>query len=465
MARVLLIIPQLPQRMGAPYLGLQYVASALLRSGHEVRCLDLAALHAPVSAQGAVEIAERFDADVIGFTLFTYNALNGYRLASALQHLRGRLVAGGPHTTTCPQEALEHGFEAAIIGEGEHALVALVNAVQQEQWPRPIPGVQTRAGITAGGFIEDLDALPWPLDSYECFDPLWYGQHNSVVPGGMMTSRGCPAKCTFCANHVTGRSFRWRSAADVVGEMQQLRERFGLNHFAFWDDAFTANRQRLKRLCDAIDAELPGATWSCITPASMTTTSILERMAASGCVAINFGIESGDPQTLRAIAKGQRPKQVVTAVQTASSLGMSTVVNFMFGFPGESVESLQTTRQLMEVLADDVDWFNHRGVLVPFPGTPIYERHHVEHGFTKWWLRDAYVGEEPNLFGLDPREAMTSLEHDPTLDLDFFHYSKPTREAIAACVRFKARHNANRVEALSAAAGGSQPIQTQAGAA
>ena len=245
--------------------------------------------------------------------------------------------------------------------------------------------------------------------------------------------------------------------------MKALHEAHGLHHFAFWDDAFTANRPRLRALCDTIDEQLPSATWSCITPANMTSPATLERMARSGCISINFGIESGDPHTLRSISKGQRPSQVVDAVRAARALGMSTVVNFMFGFPGETVEALASTLELMQTLAADTDWFNHRGVLVPFPGTPVYERNHQRYGFTRWWLDPRYVDEEPNLFGLDPRQAMTSLEHDPTLDLDFFGYPAQTRAMIADCVRFKAQHNAARVDQLSRQA--SAPLQPSAATA
>ncbi len=465
MARVLLILPHLPQRMGAPYLGQQYVAAALLEAGHEVRCLDAAAVRWTGSTADVVAAALDFDPQIIGLTLFTYNALAAYELTGALRQapgMRAVLVAGGPHTTVRPHEALAHGLDAAIVGEGERALPALADAVEAGRWPAPIPGVCTAEGTTPGGFLEQLDTLPWPLTAYGCYEPSWYVANGTVVPGGMMTSRGCPAKCTFCANHVTGRTFRWRSAADVVGEMRALKERWGVGHFSFWDDAFTANRPRLRALCDAMDADpvIRGSTWSCITPANMAREPTLARMAASGCVAVNFGIESGDLATLRSIDKGQRPQHVRDAVAAAHKLGMSTVVNFMFGFPGETVAALQATLDFMAELAPHTEWFNNRGVLVPFPGTPVYERHHVAHGFTDWWLDKRYLADEPNLWALDPRDVQSWLAHDPTLDLGFFPYPPEVRDQIAACVRFKADHNAATVARLQAGQGALQQART-----
>lgn len=463
MARVLLILPHLPQRMGAPYLGQQYVAASLLDRGHEVSCIDLAAVRWDASTESVIARVEAFAPDLIGYTLFTYNALAGYRLRDQLAHVNAVHVAGGSHTTVRPREALDHGFDAAVIGEGERAMPLIAEALDAGAWPRAVPGVQTGAGITPGGFLDDLDTLPWPLHSYDCYDPTWYLPPRPaaddptateppplVVPGGLMTSRGCPAKCTFCANHVTGRTFRWRHESDILAEMRTLRSRYDLRHFAFWDDAFTANRPRLRAFCAALqkDPALQGVTWSCITPANMARRETLELMASSGCVAINFGIESGDASTLRSIAKGQRPSHVFDAVAVARELGMSTVVNFMFGFPGETVEALSKTLGFMRELAPHTTWFNNRGVLVPFPGTPVYELHHVQYGFTDWWLDPRYLDDEPNLWALDPRDVQSWLSHDPTLDLDFYGYAPDVREMIARCVRFKAEHNAAQVKNL-----------------
>ncbi len=452
MAKVLLLLPHLPQLMGAPYLGQQYVAASLLSRGHEVVCIDLAAVRWTGTVDDVVARAEAFAPDVVGYTLFTYNARAGYLLRDRLAHLNTIHVAGGSHTTVRPAEALQHGFDAAVVGEGERAMPLLVEAVAAGQWPTPVPGVQTAAGITPGGFLEELDTLPWPLLSYDCYDPTWYLERGLVVPGGLMTSRGCPAKCTFCANHVTGRTFRWRSEDDVLGEMRTLSERYGLRHFSFWDDAFTANRPRLRAFCAALRADptLQGVTWSCITPANMASRPTLETMAAAGCVAINFGIESGDAGTLRSIAKGQQPSHVFDAVASARALGMSTVVNFMFGFPGETVAALGKTLAFMEALAAHTTWFNNRGVLVPFPGTPVYELNHRQFGFTDWWLDPRYLADEPNLWALDPREVQSWLAHDPSLDLDFFGYAPEVKEMIARCVRFKSDHNAAQVACLQA---------------
>jgi anaerobic magnesium-protoporphyrin IX monomethyl ester cyclase len=436
LARVALILPHLPQRMGAPYLGQQYIAAALLTDGHEVRVIDAAATHWSGDDADVVAEVEAWGPDLLGMTLFTYNARRGYLLAGRLRGAARLLVAGGAHPTALPDEPLAHGFDASVEGEGELAIVALARHLDGVGRIDGIPGVRFRGGRgPAREVIEDLDALALPLTALECWDTDLYSV-GAAAPGGMMTSRGCPARCTFCANYVTGRAYRWRSAEGVVAEMLALRRAHGLTNFAFWDDAFTARRDRLEALCDAIVAEpeLRGSTWTCITPANMVKPRDLARMARAGCVSVNFGIESGDPEVLRTIRKGQRVEQLIEAVGAASAEGMLTVVNFMFGFPGEDVEALSRTLDLMERLAPSADFFNNRGVLVPFPATPVYE---------------AMLPDEPNPHVLDPTALQAHLEHDPTLDLDFFHYPDAVRRRIAECVRFKARHNQRALSLVS----------------
>ena len=453
MARVLLIMPHLPQKMGCPYLGQQYIAASLLAGGHEVRAVDMAAVRWNGSDAQVVAIAEDFKPDMIGMTLFTYNALSGYKLAAKLRHTTGLLVAGGAHPTICPREPLQHGFDVVVEGEGELAIRELACSLNNgHKISRPDNGLRFAGqDFSTRAFIEDLDSLDFPLLSYDSFDYQYYSEHKKIiVPGGMMTSRGCPARCTFCANYVTGRQYRFRSASNIIEEMVELSSLYGIRHFSFWDDAFTARRSRLVELCDAIESNpaLQNISWSCITPGNMVKDFDLHRMASAGCVAINFGIESGDYNILRVIQKGQRPEHVLAAVKAAKSVGMMTTVNFMFGFPEEGVTELNHTLDFMAQLAPDVDSFNNRGVLVPFPGTAIYDRWHSEYGFIEWWLDPSKLVDEVDLFDLDEPSLQAYLETDPTLALDFFRYSDQVRDKIAECVRFKAQHNKARLDSI-----------------
>jgi radical SAM superfamily enzyme YgiQ (UPF0313 family) len=447
-------MPLLPQKVRAPYIGQQYIASSLLKDGHEVRCLDLSAPRFSGRDEDAVVLAESWRPDMIGITLFTQNAARGYRLAEMLRHTTGLLIAGGPHPTVCPDESNSFGFNAVVRGEGEYAVIEYARWLDKNARIAPTrdrKGHTPEIGSLSQEPIKNLDDLPFPLESYSCFEVQAYSASGMVVPGGMITSRGCPSSCTFCANSVTGRTHRWRSSSNVVAEMIQLRETYGVTHFSFWDDAFTANSQRINDLCKAILCEpaLNGITWSCITPANLVKPKVLTQMRKAGCVAINFGIESGDNNILKIIKKGQRPKQVKAVLAAAKAEGMTTILNFMFGFPEEGIKELERTLGLMADLSEQTDIFNNGGVLVPFPGTVIYNCNHEKYGFTRWWLDLNYVPAEPNLFDLDPKIAQKYLEYDSTLDLDFFRYSDEVRDKIAECVLFKAKHNQHFLSAFS----------------
>jgi len=451
MARVLLILPELRLKMQTPYLGQMYIAASLVDAGHEVRCVDAGACRYSGSSDGLVRLAADYQPDMIGFSLFTANAWSGYQLAARLKQHARLLVAGGPHVTVCPREPLGHGFDVCISGEAEFTLRRIAAWLDDEpgsEIPTP-PGTSVKWGgtVLSGGeraFLDDLDQVPYPLLSYDCYDLNDYDSELHLLPGGLMTSRGCPARCTFCANYVTGRVFRWRTADNVLREMEVLRASHGVRHFAFFDDAFTANRPRLKELCQAMlrSDVIADCTWSCITPANMVSERDLELMFESGCRAINFGIESGDPLVLKSIKKGQNPDRVKRAVVAAKAVGMRTVVNFMFGFPGESEDQLKRTLSVMEDLAPHTDFFNQYGVLVPYPGTPVYQQYHETYGFRDWWLDPERIPKH------DPLSNPT-MEHDPALDIDFFHYPDAVKRMIAECVRFKAIHNRHRIELSS----------------
>ena len=249
----------------------------------------------------------------------------------------------------------------------------------------PIPGIYFRAadgGRGAGPPVpvnNDLDALPMPFHAQELFEPSWYDAAGAtIIPGGMLASRGCPARCTFCANYVTGRKIRFRSPGNVIGELNAWHARYGNTFFPFWDDALSAQPAHLAGLCEAFERELAFPfRWSAITRANMVTPELLRQMRRAGCVSVNFGVESGDNQILRIIKKGVTTEHVVRALGWAKDEGLATAANFMLGFPqGKTPDALERTLQFMERIAPLVDSFSTLGVVVPFPGTPLYDDHH-----------------------------------------------------------------------------------------
>ncbi|MGE0116917.1 MAG: radical SAM protein [Dongiaceae bacterium] len=451
--RVLLINPPSPEQLGSPLLGLQYVAAALLRRGCEVRVIDAAARHFANDSEWIAREAESFAPRLIGFSLFTRWVWHAYELVERLRDGPWLLVAGGAHATVCPDETLRFGFDVALAGEAEQSLVRVVDWLEGRDDLGRIPGSVFRrpdGDIGRGppaAFIEQLDDLAPPYIAQPLFDPRWYDPSGrETAPGGILTSRGCPARCTFCANYVTGRSFRYRSATAVTAEINAWHERCGINYFPCWDDALTVKPTRLAELCAAIERDLRFPfSFGAITRANLVTRDLLRTMRRAGLNNVNFGVESGDDAILRAIKKGLCTDHVVRALEWAKEEGLITACNFMLGFPQETPVELERTLRFMERIAPMVDAFSTMGVVVPFPGTPIYEEFHLRYGFTAWWLRPEYSRHAPPPPPDDFGRYYRYYIDDANLELDFFRYSPEMRRLIRECLRFKAEHNLARM--------------------
>jgi radical SAM superfamily enzyme YgiQ (UPF0313 family) len=221
-----------------------------------------------------------------------------------------------------------------------------------------------------------------------------------------------------------------------------MHSNWGISFFPCWDDALTADHRRLFELCSELERGLdfPFA-FSAITRASMVTRELLQAMRRAGLVHVNFGVESGDNAILRAIRKGITTEQVVRALEWSKEEGLHTACNFMLGFPQETPAALERTLRFMESIVPLVDTFSTLGVVVPFPGTPIYDDYHFAFGFTDWWLREEYSHYSPPPPLEDIARFYRYYIDDANLELDFFRYSRDVRDLIRAGLKFKAEHN------------------------
>jgi anaerobic magnesium-protoporphyrin IX monomethyl ester cyclase len=448
MPRVLLINPPSPEQLGSPLLGQQYVAAALMARGCEVRVIDAAARYFDHDADWIVSEAKHFNPDIIGFGLFTRWVQHAYRLAEQLRYGRWLLVAGGAHATIRAAETLEHGFDIAIEGEAENTLVKVVDSLQDRDSLASIPGVVCRGRdgklqCTPAQPIINLDDLQLPQETQSLYPREWYDPAGSeMISGGILTSRGCPGRCTFCANYVTGRSLRYRSPGNIIAELNFYHSKYGTTFFHCWDDALTANTRRIYELCVAIDRGIRfPLRWSAMTRANGIRPKLLKALKHAGLGSIIFGVESGDNETLRAIRKGITTDHVLRALEWAKAEGLTTICNFMLGFPEETPAALERTLRFMQQIEPMVDSFSTLGVVIPFPGTPLYDRNHLRYGFTDWWLKEesSHYSPPPPLSDLD--SFYNHYIDDANLDLNFFNYSDEIQSLIRACLKFKAEHN------------------------
>jgi len=454
--RVLLVYPPSRSQLheSCPT-GLTMVGAALEQAGFEVRLLDANAARRPQTSEQITRFASQWKPQVIGMTLVTPLVLESYRLAAMLRQTGALLLAGGPHATILPDEPLSHGFDAVVIGEGEPAAVEAVKALVGLM---PKHEVKGWAYLGPDGTVcrtddrprePDLDSLPIP--ARHLVDPADYGESaGGALHQNLFTSRGCPAKCAYCAGALFGKRFRPRSADSVLREMKEVHEAYGTTHFHFMDDAMTADKSRMEAFCRGLVDIALKVTWSMMTRIDLVNEELLAMFAQAGCVRIDYGVESGCPETLKRIHKPHTVQMVRKIIPATARVGIRPYVFFILGFPWEGHEQLEATERLMAELSPYVDCFHPAvaSIIIPFPGTEIYERYKDEHGFQNWWLSPERTYDSParGRHSFFERRVFT---RGAVLDADFFHYHASIKTRIRQVFKFMYMHNLRNAGRLS----------------
>ena len=428
MARIFLVNPPSPEPVRTPLLSFCHLAASLRAGGHEVALVDASAPNAPHDVAGIRRMIDAFGADAVGLHVKTLYVQPAYALAAELSDRV--LIAGGPHATIEPGEVLAHGFAYAIRGEGEEALVELADALDGVRAFGDIAGLSWKdRGMVRHNptrpFLTELDRLAPPLSALDLFDRSWYRARpggEELPPAGILSSRGCPAACTFCSNDVTGRKFRYRSARSVADEVRLLRDQYGLTGFSFFDDSFAVGKRRVRELCDAIAGSGDPVWWTCTAHPAHLDRDVLADMRRAGCAGIDIGMESADPGMLLRIGKGVTVERVLDVLGWCAELGIHSVVNLMFGWPDETDAELDATIAFIERAQPVAGGFNARGVVVPYPATQIYEANHERFGFTGWWLTDAPLEYAAFPTAWDEAEIIRAYGSDPALERNFFKH-------------------------------------------
>jgi anaerobic magnesium-protoporphyrin IX monomethyl ester cyclase len=362
-------------------LGTASLAAFLRRKGHDVTAIacDLSG----ISVDEGIRNLISFRPDLIGLSATT----PGYPIACQIARiLKGRTDApiciGGIHASARPRESLRdcEAFDLVVAGEGEQPLHELLGLMSNG---RPLSGSSPPASVLwrdsdhilegpPGGFLENLDELPFPAyDLFavkNCRPPVYFdfGLHPSV---NVMTSRGCPARCCFCASKLTmGSRYRTFSAAYIYELIRYLKKDFGIRFISFTDDTFTMRKERVIEICSRLQQSGMDLKWTCFSRADGVDRGLINEMAKAGCVGLNYGIETGNPKTLVQIGKGCRLEDGVRAVDGARAAGLRIVCSYITGFPKETPAMAEDTIEFAVRLNSDLALFN---TLVPYPGTPV----------------------------------------------------------------------------------------------
>lgn len=351
-------------------LGPGYLAAHLRTAGHHV---DFFRAKVDASISSIVEQLRLTKPDLLGLSLTTRQWLRAKDIAAAVKTALGiPIITGGLHPTFAPAEVLATpGFDYVCLGEGEGALLDLVNALEAGEPPLGIDNIWRKGGIRppVRPAIEPIDSLP-----FMARDML--DEHRGVVH--LTTQRGCPFPCTYCAARMYNELYksqgneygRRRSPQNVIDELLKIQRTGGLAYVIFLDDTFTIHHHWVRDFC-AQYKEVLGTPFSINARVETVNPVMLQMMADAGCKHVIYGVESGSyrvrKEIMRRPVKNQRFIDVFNWTRDA---GMMVTANYMMGIPGETRDDLQETLALAEELgAYDFGYF----VFYPYPGTPLYQ--------------------------------------------------------------------------------------------
>ena len=293
-----------------------------------------------------------------------------------VSRLDGKTVVGGVHPSVMPEETQkEINPDVVMTGEGEYLFRSLIlGETKQEK-------------IMNAGIIDDLNKLPFPsrhlFDRNDVIDYTGiHGQEKGVPATTVITSRGCPYECAFCCRaHPMFTTYRYRSADNVRGELQRLKEEYGIEHIRFVDDEFTLNKKHILTLMDNI-SDL-GLTWVCITRADTLDEKLLKKMRNAGCTEVHIGVETGSSSLLRAMNKKTTPMVLLNGVKMIKNAGIRVKTYLMMNFPGETEEDRRLTIDWMKKARPDKFTLS---VFTPLPGSTTSE--YLEQDGDGWFYKD-----------------------------------------------------------------------------
>lgn len=332
----------------APPIILAYVAAILEKSGHKVILIDARALN--LSKEEVLKRLEFFRPDILGFRSESYHAHDALEwIRYFKRNLKVPVITGGPNLSLYPEETLSHPeVDYGIIGEAIESLPALLRAIEDKKDLKDIPGIAYRGNSTevcinpfSGKYVE-FDRYPFParhLLPNERYYSFISQRKNFTV---MVTSTGCPYRCSFCAIH-TSTKYRLRSPKNVVDEIEVCCKEFGVREIDFFDATFFLGKYRLSEIFREIKRRNLEFEWSCRSRVDVVNEDILRQAASVGCRQIYYGIESVNHQVLGAIKKDIKLEQVRRAIKASNKYGIKTMGFFMVGNPGDSKESVRDT--------------------------------------------------------------------------------------------------------------------------
>jgi anaerobic magnesium-protoporphyrin IX monomethyl ester cyclase len=367
------------------------------------RCDECKIYDADIETQPFDEFLRDYRPDIVGITANTPQVKQAWRTAQEIKDvLPGTpVVIGGPHPSVLSEEsAIRPEIDIVARGEGEAIWVELLDQLEglkaqnanftAKEWLAPDSPINDIFGITfrtnngkmmvrpEHPAIDDLDTLPWPayrlfkMEGYTNLQPA-----TDAIDGArsfsLMTSRGCPYRCTFCSQSIMPQKWRCRSAKNVADEWEHLVNDLGAQEIGVLDDSANIRVDRLHELADElIHRKINHVPWIFVNGirGNLATVELLGHLKEAGLKRTAFGVESGDPDILMSIDKRIDHDTIREAFANAKKVGLETIGFFIIGLPGETEETMEKTIQFAIELDPMIANFS---MMTPYPGTKVYE--------------------------------------------------------------------------------------------
>lgn len=358
-----------------PPLGLLYIATYLRKKTiHKVHILDAQAQRMNIST--CLQQVKNLQPDVVGISAWTDWWYPAYVLGQSIKkHLpHVHISYGGPHASIFPEETLsaDHS-DSIVVGDGEVPFACLCNMIGNGKICNDLPGLHVKGGEVKKGdglffIMGDLDSLPIPDRSM-----LPKEHYTSVLSSfglvtTMITSRGCPYRCTYCKLHF--QKTISRSAENVIQEFKEIKN-LGIDEIEIYDDTFTVSKQRVRKICQGLIDQCIQIKWAVRDRVNATDSATLDLLKKSGCNRIHYGIESGVDRILMKMNKNITTEQAEQAVRLAKERNFTVLTYFMIGNMGETeVDIRKTIDFALELDADYAEF----SITIPYPGTELYSQ-------------------------------------------------------------------------------------------
>jgi anaerobic magnesium-protoporphyrin IX monomethyl ester cyclase len=366
-----------------PPLGIGMLSALLKAKGLEVMILDCTFL----TMEEALRRAESFNPEITGFYVMTTLANNSFRLAESLRKANPACIyaAGGPLPTLYPERFARY-FDFVFRGEAARSFPDFCSDLLDSEnragfvrtmLPERYPGIYSEMPEMLGSEAmhmtkEEIDSLPIPDRS--CFEHEKYQALGIECSGkktaSIMMTYGCPFACDFCSKPIFGNKVRYRNLDSVFEEIRDIVS-YGYDHLWIADDLFTNSEEYLRGFCDRLMEERIEVSWSCLSRVDTITSSTARMMRAAGCGKVYLGIESGSDEVLKLMNKRIDLQKVLSGVETFRRSGIDCAGFFIVGYPGETVETIESTFAFALSLGLDEISFN---VPYPLPGSKLYDR-------------------------------------------------------------------------------------------